>query len=983
MRLHHLELTAFGPYSGTESIDFDELGADGLFLLHGETGAGKTTVLDAVAYALFGAVPGARGEVKRLRCDSADPGTPTSVQLELTVQDHRLRLTRSPEYERPKRRGTGTTKQPATGSLVWLETPGAQPNEGSTRLDEIGRTVSGLLGMSAEQFFQVVLLPQGEFSRFLRADTTEREQLLEKLFGTQRFADVERWFRDRRAAQRAQLDEARAHGRELVARVAQVVGLEDVDDAGPEWLAAHLDDVAQAVAAAAAAEETARTHAATVRRELDAATARTQRVLRVRRAHAELAELEDTKQHRAAMAAEVAAATAAAPVLRAHRVLADGRRRVRGAERAVEVARASVTLEVGTDDPGELRAVSGSLRQQAGELGTLVLEAHEQSRDHAQSERLSEELAALTEERERWRTKLAELPETITRARAELDAAGRARSLLDPATARRDQLRESLAQVRRVPQLEAEVDRARAAHADRVDEHQSARERMLELRSARLAGMAAELAYNLADDEPCVVCGSTEHPAPAGNELLLVSEATETAAAEREQRAATARDTAANRLHEARAALTSLTTHLGEVTETRLRQDLAEVDAELSALHSSADTFDAVTKRLETLQARETELRDKSAQADERVAVVRTEAAGIAARVRDREERLKRARGEFPDVAARRQHLLTQATAVEALADAQAELLVRAGAEYEQQAIVTKEAANAGFHEVDDALAAARDATALAELEADLERSRTREAGARAVLAEDELAGVAPDEDTDLSALEAKWLAASEASESAVSALRAQQRRKEELAALATRLRHRWRETAPIEEAFAELDALTDVINGRGQNHQRMSLRAFVLAARLEEVADAATKRLGRMSEGRYSFVHTVAAGARGTRGGLALDVLDDYSGQVRPAKTLSGGESFLASLSLALGLADVVSAEAAGAQIDTLFVDEGFGTLDADTLEEVMGTLDELRAGGRVVGLVSHVDELRQRIPMQLRVRKARSGSTLEMVNG
>jgi exonuclease SbcC len=179
------------------------------------------------------------------------------------------------------------------------------------------------------------------------------------------------------------------------------------------------------------------------------------------------------------------------------------------------------------------------------------------------------------------------------------------------------------------------------------------------------------------------------------------------------------------------------------------------------------------------------------------------------------------------------------------------------------------------------------------------------------------------------------------------------------------------------------LKALSEVVNGRGQNARKMSLRSYVLAARLEEVALAATARLRTMSQGRYSFVHSDAAGARGMRGGLGIDVLDDYSGTVRPAKTLSGGESFLASLALALGLADVVAAETGGALLDTLFIDEGFGTLDAETLDIVMNILDELRAGGRVVGLVSHVEELRQRIPTRLRVRKSRSGSTLEVQAG
>ncbi|RMI35717.1 hypothetical protein EBN03_01055 [Nocardia stercoris] len=158
-----------------------------------------------------------------------------------------------------------------------------------------------------------------------------------------------------------------------------------------------------------------------------------------------------------------------------------------------------------------------------------------------------------------------------------------------------------------------------------------------------------------------------------------------------------------------------------------------------------------------------------------------------------------------------------------------------------------------------------------------------------------------------------------------------------------------------------------------------MSLRSYVLAARLEEVAVAGSARLRRMSGGRYEFVHTDAAGRHGRRGGLGLDVRDDYTGAVRPAKTLSGGETFMASLALALGLADVVAAESGGMVLDTLFIDEGFGSLDSDTLDAVMGVLDELRSGGRVVGVVSHVDEMRQRIPSRLHVIRDSAGSRLQ----
>jgi exonuclease SbcC len=273
-----------------------------------------------------------------------------------------------------------------------------------------------------------------------------------------------------------------------------------------------------------------------------------------------------------------------------------------------------------------------------------------------------------------------------------------------------------------------------------------------------------------------------------------------------------------------------------------------------------------------------------------------------------------------------------------------------------------------------------RDEQEMGELSRRLAEAQLRAAAARRVLEEPELDGVDPDTEVHVAQAIETAAAARETAEGAVAAARAAGRRAQEIAALAGRLRAAWRAVAPLEDEFAELSALTDVVNGRGQNVRRMSLRSYVLAAKLEEVAAAATARLRRMSHGRYSFVHSDEAGPRGTRGGLGLDVLDDYSGRIRPAKTLSGGETFLASLALALGLADVVAGQTGGALLDTLFVDEGFGGLDAQTLDEVMDTLDELRAGGRVVGLVSHVEELRQRIPVRLRVRKARTGSVLEL---
>jgi exonuclease SbcC len=280
-------------------------------------------------------------------------------------------------------------------------------------------------------------------------------------------------------------------------------------------------------------------------------------------------------------------------------------------------------------------------------------------------------------------------------------------------------------------------------------------------------------------------------------------------------------------------------------------------------------------------------------------------------------------------------------------------------------------------------VAAVRPVARQDEIDARLTAARDAEVGARRILDEPEIAAVADAAPVDLGSVQQAHDAATEAVDVAVAVASEAERRLLDLERFVGQLERAAAAIAPMQAEHEELAALAEVIAGRGQNSRKMSLRSYVLAARLEEVAVSASARLSRMSAGRYSFVHTDEAGPRGRRGGLGLDIRDDYTGVVRSAKTLSGGESFLASLSLALGLADVVAAESGGVVLDTMFIDEGFGTLDADTLDSVMGVLDELRDGGRVVGIVSHVDEMRQRIPSRLHVIRGRTGSTLEVIAG
>lgn len=990
MQLHRLELSAFGPYPDHQVVDFDALAADGLFLLHGDTGAGKTTVLDAVAFALYGRVPGARDHGRRLRCDTAGAEVSTGVVLELTVQGHRMRIERSPEHQRPKKRGSGYTKKQAAAALTWLGAPPeGEAAEGVTRIDEVARTVQRLLGMTAEQFFQVVLLPQGEFAKFLRADTAEREKLLEKLFGTERFARVEAWFREHRAQRSRAAEQAEQQVRQLLARAVQVVG-RGPEEAAEESVERSWDErswLEQAEKTATREREQAQAEQARARRARDAAEQRltqqrtsAERVRRVRQARATLDELEQWRGEHDRWRAELSAARSAVPVVaareavqRAEKSSTEARERVRS---SAEHAGAEAETEL-----AELRRRAGADREKAGGLRELVAEAEQQRADERRVGELDGRVAELAAAEEDLLAQQAALPERLRAARQRLDEAARAEARLDTVRERLADRTELHQQARALPAAQREQEEAERERGAAVDAHQRARDEVQRLREARLAGMAAELADGLLGGEPCAVCGSLEHPAPARPVDEQIGPGDEERAQAAEQRAAQRRSTAEQAEQAARGKVERLRERLGERTEDGLAAEVAEITEEADALAAAAGEHAARATAVSELDAAAEELGARLSRTRSDLAACRTERGNLRSAVSERGQRLHEARGEFGDIEQRREFLQERAGRFDALVASRTARDDATERLAEQQRALADAAVRAGFDEVSEALEAHREEQRQSQLEAELSRVDEQAAAARSTLAAPDLSDVDPETEVDVEAAEREYAEERDRAERAAAAAQQAAERERQLDEVAEQLRATWAELDPMRAEFAELDALTDVVNGQGQNARKMSLRSFVLAARLEEVVVAGTRRLQRMSDGRYSFVHSDAAGERGKRGGLGLEVLDDYSGKERPTATLSGGESFLASLSLALGLADVVAAEAGGAMLDTLFIDEGFGSLDPDALDMVMDTLDELRAGGRVVGLVSHVEEMRQRIPVRLRVRKARAGSSVEHV--
>ncbi|MFI6363096.1 AAA family ATPase [Nocardia sp. NPDC050630] len=1072
MRLHRLEMTAFGPFAETTVVDFDALGADGLFLLHGQTGAGKTTVLDAIAFALYGSVPGARGESKRLHSDHADEQTPPRVVLEATLGGRRVRLTRSPEFLRPSKRAkSGWVKENAAATLEWLDGRGAN----LARLTDIGDEIIRLLGMSADQFFQVVLLPQGDFARFLRAENEEREKLLEKLFDTERFGSAEQWLADKRRASAAEVESRKQGIDRLIAQVAVAAGETAAEAVGPleavGWSQDLLATAREALNATAADAQRCQQESARI-----SSCAEEQRRLhelrrRMTAARARLDEYAAAAGHRADLQAELESARRAAPVAEAideaRAAVMHARRKLdethRIATRLVallaEPAGADVagneliTVERGPDGTPTVGAdadVDAAIRRWSAQIGAL----DEVSADATTATRLTSELATLREEDtaltgrvDKLTQMRQQLPESIAAIEARLRETTEAAAELPTLTAECERLQTAAMAAVELANRRTTLDHARIEWESARAAHLDAKERVLDLRERRLAGMAAELAGQLIEGQPCTVCGSADHPAPARAATSAVSKDAEDAAATAERAAEDARDRVLARITELEREIDALIARGGDADRVELAAALRAATDRYEDASELATLSDSLTAELSRLRADESRLHDELRESDTRRSTVTARIAAATARLTELTERLRTAAGADETIERRRTRLDTLIGDATALRDARNEesvaaeqvtvianrvesLALAAGFVIEQteNSVATGSDASRGAapestassDAVTDGVgagaladsaetsvdhpeaatgaadaqprddlallkayaqvvtAASRTAQRQSEIEAELVAADRARAHAEAVLAEPEIQAAASTEPGDLGELESAVAAAQTQLNAAVAAHAEAARRVNLLEDLGGQLWAAVDRIAPVQRAHEELAALAEVVAGRGENNRRMSLRSYVLAARLEEVALAGSVRLRRMSSGRYEFVHSDKAGPRGRRGGLGLDIRDDYTGAVRPAKTLSGGESFMAALSLALGLADTVAAESGGIVLDTIFIDEGFGGLDADTLDAVMGVLDELRAGGRVVGVVSHVDEMRQRIPSRLHVIRGRAGSQL-----
>ncbi|EJN85179.1 AAA family ATPase [Actinomyces naeslundii] len=1144
MRIHSLTMTGIGPYAGREHIDFDAVGASGRFLLTGPTGSGKTTIIDAIVFALYGDVADSADSSKeRIRSTLVGPHTESVIELVFSTGAGVYRVRRTPTYERAKRRGQGTTTQNGTVKLWHLAEVGGEPlDEPVTRVGDADAEIARAVGLSREQFTQTVVLPQGKFARFLRADSSERQHLLKDVFGTgiydaiqdaliQASRDGARRVEQAAADLRGQVASLGRHpllaeapypaetadaGEEIEdashgavrddpsqeapsggTQEALPLPMNDADraepeeaDAGPAPTPAQALEAAMAGAApnlvalrrvGAEALEASRNRVASADARSEAAgTALTRAqsareeaqslhdLLERRRALIEenerLAEraeqeaddarrLQDAERasrvrpylaaeqtaHRRAQQAVAALAAradqsglahlaeqagvtspgsteeatgsdadshgaAVTPAALVEPLVREAQRQLTTLEDQPSQASASST-EVDTDpqdskaaespiaadesetdiaealSPRDLDDLAHHCRHEHGQLETLVgLEAGLPARESALQQREAE-LQHSAGQLEQRAEKLAERPAQRTALVETLEAARAARAGLEGLQDRRTRAEERHRAALAVEQLSAQLAQRDAACTQAATLAREATERVRATRLAWISGTAGALAGELTEGEPCPVCGSTTHPSPAtaGTDGATRQQVE---AAEEHQRqsdealsgAVRERDACATRLQEAQRTSDGMDVAAA-------KEALEAAATALATARAAADGVEELVERLEAFDA---------GTEQERAALDTARSAQESARSRmeaDREalaqdrRRCLEARETWPSVTARAAALLVRAqeaedasedvdTARTALAQARSALADLAAALEEE-----------GFTSAAQATAAFMERGAVEALSTTVRAAATARERVRMGLEDPQIAALSGQEEDRLEDASAELARADAAARQTASLQARTAESHEHLRRAVDGVEQA--ATAYEEAAGSSADLIRVASLARGENEAGTPLATWVLQARFEEVLVFANERLSQMSSGRYELIRVAEeASQRRRRKGLGLAVVDHLGDErARDPRTLSGGETFYVSLSLALALADVVSAESGGVSLETLFIDEGFGTLDADTLQTVMAEVDHLRAGGRTVGIVSHVAELRDQIAERIAVRRVASGgSTLRV---
>ena len=914
MRPLYLKLSAFGPYAGVQELDFDTLGTQGLYLITGDTGAGKTTLFDAISYALFGEASGSSREPGMLRSKYADPRTPTEVVLTFAYAGKEYTIRRSPEYQRPKERGEGMTTQKADAQLTLPD------GKVLTKPKEVNTAIRDLLGLDRDQFSQVAMIAQGDFLKLLLADTRERQKIFRSIFNTSLYEKLQERLSKESNALKYQWEDARLSIRQYMEGISW-------DEASPLAPTAQqakegtlpAGETAELLDALlkedSAAQKELEQALAAVDKELEALVALTTQGQSYLATKAALEKAQSEQQERAAR-------------LEALSTTLDAQQAKLPQQEAA--AQRITALELLLPEYDALEQARKGLAATEKELASAEAAVQAASRTHAG---LTVQLEQLRREQKELETVEADLERLTHQASAH--------------TQRRDQLSALLSGLDHLRRQQAELSRLQEAYLA-ADEKAAQLRGVYEQRSrAFLSEQAGILAESLRPGSPCPVCGSTEHPHPARLSQPAPTEVQVKQAKQASDTAAKEAETASRAAGEQRGKTAEL-----ELSITREAKQLLGLEELSEAIPQARSQMDQLSAALATLQTQLTRLRG-----------------------------LRQRRQELDTLIPQREAALTQAEQAHSAAkERSASLSAMRQAQAEQVRQLQEKLPLDSRHAARNQLQAEKES--LQAMKSNLLRAQQAHSACKDQLTA--LASAAGQLQGQLAAMPIPDMARYETQREALmvkkqSILRSQKAVHARLTANTAAQKgilSRQVELEALEEKWKWVKALSDTAGGTVRGKERIMLETYVQTAFFDRILARANVRLMKMTDGQYDLIRRLSAQNLQSQSGLELDVIDHYNGTTRSVKTLSGGESFKASLALALGLSDEVLSST-GIRLDTLFVDEGFGSLDPESLNQAYQTLAGLTEGNRLVGIISHVAALKEKIDKQIVVTKEKSGGS------
>lgn len=918
MRPTRLTISAFGPYAGKIELDMDKLGSSGLYLITGDTGAGKTMIFDAITFALYGNPSGTSRDASMLRSKYADASTPTEVELEFTHNGETYKIRRNPDYERPAKRGTGMVKQNADAELICPD------GKTYSKIREVDKKILEILGIDRKQFSQIVMLAQGDFMQLLLADTKQRQEIFRELFQTKFYQLIQN---------RLKSDSKNVYGACMDAKKSIEQYIADIRC---EESSIYHPQLETAKAGKLSVEKVIELLGYIIEADEKDENASKDR-------------LADLDERTASVNEKIGTARTAAQIKSKKEKLQEQESKLVTAE-----AEAKDKLKDEEAEKDKITALKKAVDDQERELPKY--ETYEELCTNLQAVKkelssYESQLADKNKSIETLKASIAEMKEELGKLDADDNIDLITRQIADE-TAKQDELSELQKDLKSFRKLEKEYKAAVEHYEEKRAIYETANAEYVQTNRLFMDAQAGLLAKTLMDGIPCPVCGSVEHPEPAA----LPDEAPTEDGLKRSK----------NKLDKA---MEEANTASGSVNACQGKMDTKKesVSSQVNKLLGSV-TFEEAEAKAEELKASS---KEKEESLNKRLTILKKNVKRkkeLEEKIPKKEEQLKQSENEKTDLTIKIAAGKTKAEGLEKQAsDAKSELTHKDKAEALQCITKTKkdytakekalEALQAEYNRVSEEYK-----NVVKEIKVLSDQLKDMEEYSLPKLEE---------ERTSITAERNKLLEAQKRYNASLTANRTIQKN-----IIASN-----KEYNELETKYRWISSLSNTANGLIYGKDKIMLETYIQTTYFERIIRRANLRFMIMSDGQYELKRSEDAENLKSQSGLELSVIDHYNGTTRSVKTLSGGESFLASLSLALGLSDEIQSSVGGVQIDTMFVDEGFGTLDADALEQAYSALASLTDGHRLVGIISHVDTLKEKISKQIVVTKGRTGgSTAEI---